>query len=254
MAGRIAKLQVIGLCIGFVWCGHSSFAADPPEAKLPPLNVSKQEISFDPKTAEVGATGQILGLMEVRVRILSRQGEKCLIEYFEVGCGGGGTLERIEIPVDVGLVSVACSKAGVPTRSFPKSARVVYSQNHFTGVRTLVPDTEEYVVFSIGSSQSEMFPQKGDKIRFRYLVFDSPKFDHHLATADFTQRLEFTAGSEEVWPWLVLAMEGMSVGDERRVQVPTKVAAGATKWLREPEKSKTIYATIRLVSIEHVNR
>jgi AcrR family transcriptional regulator len=60
---------------------------------------------------------------------------------------------------------------------------------------------------------------------------------------------------ESLVEWKVwLVYQGMSVGDERSVQVPVKAAAGATKWLTEPEKSKTIYASIRLVSVERAKK
>ena len=159
---------------------------------------------------------------------MSRKGDKCMFEHSSVGCGGVG--------------------------SIPKTARVIYSRIDFSGVRVLVPGSDEFVEFTIGSPRSEMYSQKGDKIQFRYMVFDSPKFDKHLVTADFTRRVEFEAGSDKVWPWLVLATEEMSVGDERSVQVPVKVAAGTTKWLTEPEKSKMIYASIRLMSVERAKK
>ena len=254
MADRTVPLRILGVCIGLALWGSPSRAADPSEEKLPPLNVSKQKISFDPKTAVVGAVGQLLGLEEVRVEILSRTGDKCLFEYYSVGCGGVANVERIEVPVDAGLVVVEWPKEGGTTKSFPKTARVIYSRISFSRVRALVPGTDEFVEFTTGSPVSEMFPQKGDKLKFRYMVFDSPKFDKHLLTGDFTQKVEFEMGSDKVWPWLVLAMEEMTVGDMRRVQVPVKVADGATKWLSEPGKSKTLFAEIRLVSIERAKK
>lgn len=250
MTEMTVRLRIIGVCVWLAGCGSASPAADPPEEKLPGLNVSKQKISFDPKTVEVGAVGRLLGLEEIRVKILSRTGDKCLFEYYSVGCGGLANVERIEVPLDAGPVTIEWPKAGGTAKSFPKAARVVYSRVGSSRVRALVPGTDEFVEFTVRSPQSEMYPQKGDKIKFRYLVFDSSTFERHLATADFTQRVEFEMGSDGVWPWLLLAMEGMSVGDERTVQVPVKAAAGATKWLTEPEKTKTIYASIRLVSVE----
>lgn len=254
MAELIFQRRIIGVCICLALCGSHSLAADPPEKKLPQLNVSKQKISFDPKTVEVGAVGQLQGLMEVRVKILSRKDDKCVFESSSIGCGGVAHIQHFEVPVDAGRVAVEWPEAGGTTFSFPKTARMIYSRSRFSGVRALVPGTDEYVEFTLGSPASEMHPQKGDKIKFRYLVFDSPKFEKHLATADFTQRVEFEVGSNKVWPWLVLAMEEMTVGDTRRVQVPVKIADGATKWLREPEKSKTLYAEIRLVSIERAKK
>lgn len=236
-----------------VWAG-TSVAADPPAEKLPLLNVAKDKISFDPKTAEVGGRGHLLSLDEARVTILSRKDDKCVFEYYSVGCGGVGSLSRIEVPTDAGPVAYEMTKDGGIKESVPKSARVTYSRTMFSGVRALVPGTDEYVEFTLGSPVSEMYPQKGDKVKFRYMVFDSAKFDKHLLTGDFTQKVEFEVGSEKVWPWLVLAMEEMTVGDTRKVQVPVKVADGATKWLLKPEESKTLFAEIRLVSIERAKK
>jgi hypothetical protein len=254
MAELSVQWRIFGVCLCLALCSSLSLAADPIKEKLPPLNVSKDKISFDPKTVEVGAVGHLLRLEEVRVTILSRKDDKCVFEYYSVGCGGVVYIEQIEVPVDAGLVAVEMPMAGVATKSFPKKARMIYSRAMFSGVRALVPGTDEYVEFSMGTPVSEMYPQKGDKLKFRYMVYDSAKFDKHLATADFTQKVEFEAGSDKVWPWLVLAMEEMSVGDRRQVQVPVKVADGATKWLLKPEQSKTLYAEIRLVSIERAKK
>lgn len=229
-------------------------AADQSEDKLPPLNVSKQKISFDPKTVDVGAMGHFLGLMEVRVTVLDRNDKNCLFEYYSIGCGGISATERIEVPIADGPVVFDFSEVATGTDSLPKSARVIYSRNHFSGVRALVAGTDEYIEYTLDSPSSEMYPQKGDKVQFRYRVFDSAKFDHHLATADFTHTMEFEMGSDKMWPWLAQAMEAMSVGDERRIQVPVKIAGDAIKWLKDPENSKTLYATIRLVSLERATK
>ncbi|VTR97039.1 fk506 binding-like protein : : FKBP_C [Gemmata massiliana] len=241
----------------FVWllCGGTpTTVADPPKEKLPPLNVAKDKISFDPKTAEVGTGGSIGGLITVRVKILSRKDDKCVFEYYSDGCGGVSTVYRIEVPTDAGQITVdVATGSKTLAELFPKW-RVLYSRNTFSGVRAIVPGTDEYVKFTLGPPVSEMYPQKGDKVKFRYMVFDSAKFDKHLLTGDFTQKMEFEVGSEKVWPWLVLAMDEMTVGDTRRVQVPVKVADGATKWLLKPEESKTLFAEIRLVSIERAKK
>lgn len=221
---------------------------------MPPLNVSKQKISFDPRTVKVGDIGRFLGLMEARVTILDRNDKICLFEYFSLGEGGIPHTQRIEVPIDAGPVVYDFSGAATGAGLLPKSARVVYSRNFFTGVRALVAGTDEYIEYTLESPRSEMYPQKGDKVRFRYLVFDSPKFDHHLMTADFSHEMEFEMGSDAMWPWLAQAIEEMSVGDERRIQLPVNAASGAIKWLREPENSKTIYATIRLVSLDRVEK
>ncbi len=247
------KILIVCVFISLALFGASP-AADQSEEKLPPLNVSKQKISFDPKTVDVGAMGHFLGLMEVRVTILSRSEKNCVFECYSLGCGGISATERIEVAVAEGPVVFDFSEVATGANSLPKSARVIYSRNHFSGVRALVAGTDEYIEYTLDSPQSEMYPQKGDKVEFRYLVFDSATFDHHLATADFTRKVEFEMGSDKLWPWLAQAMEAMSVGDERRIQVPVKIADGAIKWLREPEKSKTIYASIRLVSLERATK
>lgn len=247
------RILIVCVFIWFVLSGDFPATAQS-EEKLPPLNSSKQKISFDPKTVDVGAMGHFLGLMEVRVTILGRSDKNCLFEYYSLGCGGISYTEHIEVPIADGPVVFDFSEVATGADSLSKSARVIYSRNHFSGVRALVAGTDEYIEYTLDSPRSEMYPQKGDKLKFRYLVFDSAKFDHHLATADFTRNMEFEMGSDKMWPWLAQAMEAMSVGDERRIQVPLKIAGDAIKWLREPEKSKTIYATIRLASLERATK
>jgi hypothetical protein len=243
------------VCLG-IWLAFSisSPARSQPAEKLPPLNVSKQKISFDPQTVQVGATGHYLGLMEARVTILARNEIKCTFEYYSIGCGGVSTTQRIEVPIADGPVVFDFSEKATGENSLPKTARVIYSRNYLSGVRALVMNTDEYVEYTLGSPRSDMYPQKGDTVKFHYSVFESAKFDRHLATADFTHKVEFVMGADNMWPWLAQAMEEMSVGDERQIQVPVKASAGAIKWLKEPEQSKMIYATIRLVSIERAKK
>ncbi|XZE53865.1 FKBP-type peptidyl-prolyl cis-trans isomerase [Planctomycetaceae bacterium SH139] len=214
------------------------------------LNISDHKIIFDPATAELGATGHFLGLKEVRISVVSRADDKCIFKYYTSGCGGVEQIKLIEVPVDAGEIVFEKDGYGAISDALPQSTRVVYSRDGYI-VRARVPGTDEFVEFTKnGRPASEMFPQVGDKIKFRYIVFDSPDFESHLPSADFTHPMEFDMGSDKTWPWLTIAMEDISVGDERRVQVPVKVAAGARKWLTKPGNSQTIYATIRLVSLE----
>ena len=118
--------RMLIVCL-FIWSTLSgdSPAADQSEEKLPPLNVSKQIISFDPKTVEVGAMGHFLGLMEVRVTILGRSDKNCLFEYSSLGCGGISATQRIEVPIGDGPVVFDFSEVATGANSLPKSARVI---------------------------------------------------------------------------------------------------------------------------------
>jgi hypothetical protein len=251
-----SDIRTIRFCIFLVLCSTYTQViwGQEDNTRSQGLNISDHKIVFDPATAELGATGHFLGLQEVRISVVSRADNKCTFEHYTSGCGGVEKIKLIEVPVDAGEIVFELDGYGAISDTLPLSTRVVYSREYSRDgyiVRALVPGTDEFVKFTKnGRPASEMFPQVGDKIKFRYIVFDSPDFESHLASADFTHPMEFDMGSDKTWPWLTIAMEDISVGDERRVQVPVKVAAGARKWLTEPEKSRTIYATIRLVSLE----
>jgi hypothetical protein len=266
MAELSVRQRIVGVCMGLAFCGSPSLAADPPKEKVLRLNVSTHKISFDPKTVEAGDEGYINnGYDKVRVVILSRTADKCVFDYcYRINVGEfASEVEqppiRYEVPIDAGVVSFASPKPGGTLEpSFPKSTRMLYARNEsgkgYSVVRALVPGTDEYMDFTIYESENKVIPQKGDKIKFSYQVFDSKKFETKLATADLTQLVEFEMGSDQVWPWLVLAIEGMAVGDERSVQVPLKAAAGAVHWLKEQEQSKTLYARVRLESAERAKK
>lgn len=251
-------------CVWLVMCGGTlSLVAAPPEEGLSRLRVSKDKISFDPKTVEVGDYSSFEGNWEVHAKILNREGDKCVIEHITVAPRlVSESLHRIEVPVDAGPLTFGLDSDDGRLTSLPKGARMTYTRRYaykdgrkqFGDARALVPGTDEWVEFSGGEPQNKKVkPRKGDTVQFSYSIFNSDKFDNPLESAHSGTQ-EFEVGSDKMWPWLVLAMEDMTLGDSRRVQVPVKVAEGATKWLLKPEQSKTIYAEIRLMFVERAKR
>jgi FKBP-type peptidyl-prolyl cis-trans isomerase 2 len=97
-----------------------------------------------------------------------------------------------------------------------------------------------------------MEPRKGDRVKFRFRVYDGPDFKKLLRNAGDDPSVEFVVGAGKVWAWLETAMEDMTVGDARQVDVPIKIAEEAKNWLSDPNAAKSLYVEIRLVSLERV--
>jgi hypothetical protein len=165
----------------------------------------------------------------------------------------------VRVPVDSGLVTIEVGKfkrdmtsyPGVIT-SFPLDKAKVLRRGGGVGGRwaVRVRDTEEFISIGPAERRSEMEPRKGDKVKFRFVVYSSAEFKQLMPKATIDPSVEFVVASGKAWPWLETAMEDMTVGDRRQIHVPVKVAEGATKWLPDPSAAKVIYLEMRLVSVE----
>ena len=89
---------------------------------LPPLNVDKDKITFDPQTVAVGAFGSVhTGCEGAAVKITSREKGLCHFSYTTDGCGGVFGYYRGEVPVTAGLVTVENFNGGI-RNSFPEKS------------------------------------------------------------------------------------------------------------------------------------
>ena len=211
------------------------------------LTVTKDKLSFDPKTCKEGSGGITTGVGGARVKILGQKDGQCEFEYVTDGCGGCFAYYRCKVPVDSGPVTVAVVNGSIKT-SFPLE-KMKLLRTTGPAVTVLVGDTGEYVTYRPGERRSEMEPRKGDKVKFRCRVYDGPEFKQHLPNAAFDLPVEFVVGAGQAWPWLETAMEHMTVGDKRQVHVPMQIADGAAKWHPDP-KAKILYVELNLVSLE----
>lgn len=222
-------------------------AAQPPTEKLLPLNVTKDKLTFDPKTVEIGASGAVhTGCGGAVVKIISRDKGVCRFSYTTDGCGPVFAYFRGEVPIDAGAITVENFNGGI-RKSFP--------EKHLTLVRTagpcvsvLVEGTSEFVTYSHGERRSEMEPRAGDRVKFRLRAFTSREFKDLVPGAAYNPTTEFVVGKG--WPWLETAIEYMTVGDRRQIQVSAKLAAEVKQWLPEKHDSDVLYLELDLVSVE----
>jgi hypothetical protein len=220
-------------------------APDQPSSKV---IVTKDKVTFDPKTCTTGAGGVSTGVGGARVKVLGHKDGYCEFEYITDGCGGCFAYYRCKVPVDSGPVTVEVKNGGLKT-SFPMEKAKLFRTTG-PAVTVLVEGTEEFVTYRHHERRSEMEPKKGDKVKFRFRFYDGAEFKNVLQGAAFDPTVEFVVGSGTAWPWLETAMEHMTVGDKRQVQVPLKIAAGATKWLPPSATGKVLHVEISLVLLE----
>lgn len=220
--------------------------------------VDKTKITFDPKTCTDGHGHLSWGFGSSAVKVLGQTDGHCVFEYTaEVEMGH--TIYLVRVPVDSGPVTIEVGtikqgKASYPgiVTSFPlDKAKILRAGGGVGGHWNVrVGDTEEFIRFGPAERRSEMEPRKGDKVQFRFVVYNSPEFKQLMPNATVDPSVEFVVGSGKDWPWLETAMENMTVGDSRQVHVPVKIAEGATKWLPGPSVAKVLYLEMRLVSVE----
>jgi hypothetical protein len=113
---------VVKFAILFFVLAGSPLFAQTIERKLPPLNVEKNKLTFDPLTAAVGAHGSVhTGCDGVVVKIVSREKGVCQFTYTTDGCGGVFAYYRGEVAIDAGPVTVDVFNGGI-RNSFPDKA------------------------------------------------------------------------------------------------------------------------------------
>ena len=240
--------RFFAICLGSLFISQTVFGAQP-EPKLPPLNVTKQKLLFNPKTCNIGDTGGVhTGCEGAVVKIIGRKNGKCRFTYNTDACGGVHSYYIGEVPVDSGPVTIEVFNGGIQ-RSFPtKTLKLIRSTGPLTTV--LVKGTKGYVSFAFNERRSEMIPKNGDKVKFRFLFFKGREFKEHLPNARTDGVTEFTVGSDKSEPWLETAMEYMSVGDRRRIWLPSKIATGLGDWLPGENLPETLFVEIRLISLQ----
>ncbi len=253
---RATRIVLLGLvAVAFVGSPQTSRTQDKkPSSKIV---VEKTRITFDPKTCTEGRGHFFWGLGSCAVKILGQKDGHCVFEYTaEVEMGV--KVYHVRVPVDSGPVTVEVGKiqegktsyTGVKT-SFPLGkARLIRSGGPFGFWQVRVGDTDEFIHVGPAEGRSEMEPRKGDRVKVRFRVFSGPDFKDRLPNAVIDPSVEYVVGSGKAWAWLETAMEDLTVGDSRQVEVPVKIAQGAKKWLPDSYKGDTLYVEIRLVSLE----
>jgi hypothetical protein len=230
----------------------------PPDKPAPSaVVVDGETIRFDPKSCTQGRGQFFWGLGSCAVKVLGREGGRCVFEYTQE-IEMGATVYLVRVPVDSGPVTVkieSVTERGStfpwPVTSFPlDEARVVRRGGGRGRWEVRIGDTEDFVGLGPNERRSEMEPRRGDRVKFRFRVFDGPEFERLAPGVSSDLATEFVVGNGKGWAWLETAMEGMTVGDSRQVEVPLRAAEGARQWLPDPNAAKTFYVEIRLVSLE----
>ena len=246
------------------WTNYTVMLRDfarPPEARPEAPASSKvvvegTSLTFDPKTCTGGRGLFFWGHGSCAVTVLGHQGGKCAFEYAEE-VEMGTTVYLVRVPVDAGPVTVRIdnvTKGGStydwPVTSFPLDKAKVVRRGGGRGIWSYrVGDTDDFVAVHPSERRSEMIPREGDAVKFRFELFTGRDFKDGLPGVAFQPTAEFVAGSDAVWPWLRIAMEDMTVGDRRRVEVPAEVADGAKAWLPKGSKEPVLYLEVSLLSI-----
>ena len=225
------------------------------DGKPTQVAVKGTTITFDPKTCVAGRGRFPWGLGSCGVNVLGRKDGHCLFEYTQE-VEMGETVYLVRVPVESGPVTVKIGRVtrgtstyDWPVTSFPlDQAKVLRRGSRRGGWSVRVGDTDAFVTVHPAERRSEMAPRKGDTVKFWFDVYDGPQFKGRLPGAPFRPTAEFVIGSDKVWPWLAIAMEGMTVGDRVPVEVPVEVAAGAKEWLPKGSTATVLYLHVSLAS------
>lgn len=234
--------------LGFVFIlAMSPLLAQQTAQILPPLNVDKDKITFDPQTVAVGAFGSVhTGCEGAAVKITSREKGVCHFSYTTDGCGGVFGYYRGEVPVTAGLVTVENFNGGI-RNSFPEKSLTLV-RNTGPAVTVLVEGTGRYLTYFHGERRSAMEPRAGDRIKFRVRAYTSREFTELIPNAPFEPTFEFVAGQGS--PWLETAREFMTMGDKRQIQIPSELVREAKDLLPAKHDAEYLYLELNLVSLE----
>jgi hypothetical protein len=220
------------------------------------ITVDKTTLTFDPGTCTEGHGTFYWSMGSCSVAVLRHEGNHCLFEHTEE-IEMGASVYLVKVPITSGPVTVKIanitrdgSTYDWPVTSFPLSEAKVVRQGGGRGIWTYrVGDAEAFVTVLPSETRSEMVPKKGDVAKFQFQLFTDGEFKESLPGAVFRPTAEFVVGSEEDWPWLRIATEGMAVGDRRQVEVPVEVVQGAKEWLPKDSNATVLYIEVGLISI-----
>lgn len=221
-----------------------------------PVTVQGTRITFDPKTCREGKGQFFWGLGSCAVTILGRQGNHCRFEYLEE-VEMGSALSEVLVPLDSGPVTIQIqtlpseqSSYEWPVPSFSRDQATLIRSSGPTGTTIRIAGTGEYLTLPRREEpRSEMRPRNGRTARFRFEFYEDAQCEKLLTGAAFRPTKDFVMGSGEVWPWLTLVAESMTVGDRQRVELPTTAAEGASKWLPAGFTGKVLHLQVSLLAV-----
>lgn len=239
----------LGLAVGLAAAARTQ---DAPATKVV---VEGQSLTFDPKTCAPGRGQFYWGLGSCAVKVLGRADGKCRFEYTQE-VEMGSTVYLVEVPVAAGPVTVKVDRVTRggstyhwPVTSFPLDKAKVVRTGGGRGVqRVRVGEPDLFVTVFPAENRSEMAPRKGDAVKCRFELFDGHDFKTPLPGAAARPTAEFVADSDGVWPWLAVVLDGMTVGDRRRAEVPVKAAPAAAAWLPKGSTATDLYVEVSLLS------
>ena len=221
-----------------------------------PVTVQGTRITFDPKTCREGKGQFFWGLGSCAVTILGPKGNHCRFEYLEE-VEMGSALSEVLVPLDSGPVTIQIqtitsgkSSYEWPVTSFPLDQATLIRSSGPTGTTVRIAGTREYLTLPRGEeARSEMRPRKGRTARFRFEFYEDAQCEKPLTGAAFRPTEDFVMGSDEVWPWMNLVAETMTVGDRQRVELPATAAEGASKWLPAGFAGKVLHVQVNLLAV-----
>ena len=244
----------------FLWvavCGSGQVALSPPPPVSSKVVVEREKITFDPKTCTQGRGRFDWGHGSCQVKILGHQDDHCVFEYTsEIEMGHAVYLVRV--PIESGPVTIeegtitegVTSYTGIITSFQLDKALLLRQGGVHNNWEVRVGDTDAFVKIGPAERRSEMEARDGDTVKLRCSLFTSSKFEQRMPNVAYDRTVEFVTGDDEGWGWLEIALENLTVGDNRRVQVPMKVAEGARDWVPNSKGVEMLYVEVRLVSIE----
>lgn len=254
---RLTGVFVLVALVAVAPVGLGGWAGEGPE-KSSPVVVKGGRLTFDPKTCTEGEGGIAWGLGSSRVRVLGREGDLCVFDYFwEVEGAGNYEIRRVRVPINSGPVVI---EHGVREGGKEHFWSAVYTsftaeqagpaRKYFKGWYE-VSVGKEFVKFQEWRPGDEARPAlRGDKATLRVMVYLDDKFTN-LAGAKWRRQSVVTRlGDGGKWEWAQAVAEGMTPYEVRRVQVPVKIAGPARDWLPGYVDGSTACVEVQLIAVE----
>lgn len=228
-----------------------------PAAPLPttPIMVEGKRLSFDPKTCTRGEAGFDWSLGSVRVKVLGHKKEHCLFDFTEE-VEGGYTVYRCRVPLDSGPVTIEegtvqngeSTATGIVT-SFVKGDHIVRRGNFFDGWQdVLVEKTNHYVSIQPEGGQAGPPVPPGAKLVLRFRIYADDSFAAYADGAKQRQEVTTVLGEPHEWKWVAPAVEGITLGERRRLRIHSRIAGGAKEWQPTLLDGQSLYLEMELIS------
>lgn len=250
---------ILTICISLAVLRTTLLGNEEPPKKSSSIIVEGHRLRFNPKTCTQGQGGFGWGNGSASVTILGHQEGKCIFDYqWEVEGAGSYQVHRVKVPLDQEVIIEAEDGKSdekhhwsVVFTSFTQEQATLIRRAGFRWIEDLVEGTNQFVRYQ--THREGQFKKKileGDHVTLQFAVYSSEEFKKLAMGVRQGEKVSLIIGKRNDWMWIRTAIGDMTLGEIRRVCLPSSIAGEANQWLAGTNEP-SIFLEMELVRLEN---